>query len=181
MLRYPDDLDNLLANYEMRLKELERRLLAINDDPPGPSIDCCDTYCDFQVGATELAAGAAADPLVSVTIPRPASGRFTVRGGHTSELLANGDFYVRTQWVIGGTRYYPIRRWRNQAALDGDFFAPEVGITFDFVGPAADLTVGLYVQNLGTQSISVSDGEMALLMRGRGGSTACDPVSSGSS
>lgn len=180
-LRYPDDLPNTLANYEARLKELERRLPAINDAPPDAAIDCCDTYCDFGAGYT-LSVGAANNTDLTVTIPRPVSGRFVAIASLQVEADVAGspaDFFIRTQFEIGGTRYFPKRLWRDQEARDGDLFAPVCHIVFDFHGPASNLAIALYVQNLGSEQILLADGQLTVMMRGRGGSTHCDPISSG--
>jgi hypothetical protein len=39
--------------------------------------------------------------------------------------------------------------------------------------------VGLYIINLSSQAVVVGEGELDVLMRGRGGSDGCNPVSSG--
>jgi hypothetical protein len=176
-LRYPDDLQNMLANYEGRLKELERRLPAINDDPP-PSGGCCDTGCANQSGFVDLAVGQSST-ILTITWPRPAAGRIVITGGLTAELdQGNGDFHVRSQISVSGTRYHPIRFYRDQVSLDGDRCSLSPRVVFDFQAGAA-LTVGLYVVNLSNQHIIVSEGTLDVLARGRGGSTRCDPVSSG--
>lgn len=179
MLRYPDDLPNVLANYEARLKELERRLPALNDSPE-PLDVCCDTYCKFQSGSTTLAAGQSNNTAVTLTIPRPTSGRMYIIGSWQAEhdVVGTAAFYTRTQFEIGGTRYFPIRRWRYTGSGDGDMQGPVVHTVFDFHA-GADLAVALYVQNLSANNVFMSDGHMAVIMRGRGGSAACNPTSSG--
>lgn len=179
-LRFPEQAVTM-AGHRNRLEELERRLPALNDDPPPDQMSCCDHFCLLQTGFVDLAPGGQYVAL-SLAIPRPQSGRISVSTGAAAQLSVDGDFYVKLQLSVGGVFYYPRRFARDQVAKAGDMFSLELAdIAHDFHGPAADLVVAIRFVNLSSQHIIVSEASLEIDRRGRGGSIACQPLSSGSS
>lgn len=177
-MSYPriGDESSLHAGELRRLDELERKLPEDSSTPAIPG--CCDTWCKYTTGATDMAVGALTT-ILSVTVPRPRAGRIFAHGWASAILLdGDGDFHWTLRLSYGGTLYDPRGRARNITGHQSDSYPNSVGSAFDYHA-GADLAVGLVVHNLSAQAIRVEFGSLVVEQRGRGGSPACAPIQSG--
>lgn len=165
------DMAGMLAEALERIGELERKVLALGDEPPADE-GCCTVLCCDSAPAATLTTGQA-DFYCETPLEDTAGNatRIVVIGFVTVHATGAGNLIWDLAASVDGAAYL-YRPRCNRTVLSGDQFSLTVVNTIDTSSTAP--VVSLKVRNLSTVSFVVDYANVVGLVYGvRDGSAAC--------